>query len=113
MLNDSTGTGVKGMNIIRTFFSLINEEVPENDKNAISYLGLWNKNYWPVGLSSFVINCSPIHFRLRLGWAIGIEMTNLGTLTKGVAGAPGTDILFRLVRPLVIFTSIAQLLWPC
>ena len=89
MLNDSTGTGVKGMNIIRTFFSLINEEVPENDKNAISYLGLWNKNYWPVGLSSFVYqlfsNSLPVAARLgnryrddqfrdideRCGWCAG------------------------------------------
>ena len=68
MLADKAGTGVKGMNIIRTFYSLINEEVPVDEKSAVSNLGLWSKYYWPVNVSSFVYqlfsNSLPVAARL-------------------------------------------------
>ena len=68
MLSDKSGSGVKGMNIIRTFFTLINEEIPADEKIAVSYLGLWSKYYWPVNVSSFVYqlfsNSLPVAARL-------------------------------------------------
>ena len=48
------GEKYKGMNIIRTFFNLVELVIPEDKRIACSYLGIWNYSIWPTKISTFL-----------------------------------------------------------
>ena len=41
------------MNIVRTFFNIINVAVPNCERTGSSFLGIWNYSFWPVKISTF------------------------------------------------------------
>ena len=47
------GVAYKGMNIVRTFFNIINIAMPNCIRTGCSFLGIWNYSFWPVKISTF------------------------------------------------------------
>ena len=49
----SNGVVHKGMNIVRTFFNIVNIALPNCERTSCSLLGVWNYSFWPVKISTF------------------------------------------------------------
>ena len=62
------GNIYKGMNIICTYFSLIDVAMPDDIQLCCSLLGIWNFSFWPIKLSTFIYqlysNSLPVAARL-------------------------------------------------